>query len=254
MGTDSSTQTTRVEPPKWQLPYIQEGFQGAQNMYRGGGTPVVPFAQETEQALTGIADRARTGNAGVTAAQNLNTQTINGGFLGSNPYLDQTFNRAVMATQGQLASQFAGSGRNIDQSQFLRGQQLNDLATGIYGGAYDAERNRQQQAVTMAPGLAGQDYYDLGQLANVGAAREGLAQEQANQPGTALDQYLGRVTGNVGQTSYTPMYRNTGAAALGGGMLGAQLGAGLGNSFGGNQNMWGGLGGLFGAGLGYWGG
>lgn len=246
MSTDSGSTTTRVEPPKWQLPYIQEGFQGAQNIYQQGGSGVVPFSQETESALQGTAARAQQGNAGVRAAQDVNTQTINGGFLGSNPYLDQTFNRAALQTQNQLASQFAGSGRNLDASMGLRSQQLNDLATGIYGGAYDSERNRQQQAISMAGGLANQDYVDLGQLASVGAQREGLAQEQANAPGLNLDQYLGRVTGSVGQTSYAPSTRNRTAGAIGGAMLGSQLGG----SYGG----WGqAAGGLLGGYLGGWG-
>jgi len=247
MSTGGGGATQSVGPPKWQLPYIKEGMQGAQDIYRAGGSGVVPFSQETEQALTGITNRATQGNAGSLAAQNVNTQTINGGFLGSNPYLDQTFNRAALATQNQLASQFAGSGRNIGASEGLRSQQLNDLATGIYGGAYDSERNRQQQAIGMANNLANQDYVDLGQLANVGATREGLAQEQAEAPGLNLDQYLGRVTGSVGQSSYMP--RNRGAGALGGAMLGSQLGG----SMSGGSN-WGQLGGgLLGGYLGGWG-
>jgi membrane carboxypeptidase/penicillin-binding protein len=123
---------------------------------------------------------------------------------------------------------------------------LNDLATGIYGGAYDSERNRMQQAMQMAPGLANQDYVDLGQLSAVGSQREGLAREQAEAPGLALDQYLGRVTGSVGSTSYQPSQRNRAAGAIGGAMLGSQMG----EQYGG----WGQLGGgLLGGIMGGWG-
>lgn len=246
MGGSSGGSTSTVGPPSWQLPYIKEGMAGAQSIYRGGGTPVVPFSQETETALTNTAARAQNGSPLVGDAQSLARNTINGGFLGSNPYLDQTFERAALQTQNQLASQFAGAGRNVDQSQGLRAQQLNDLATGIYGGAYDSERNRQQQALGMAAGLANQDYVDLGQLASVGAQREGLAREQAEAPGLALDQYLGRVTGSVGQSSYQPRNRATGA--IGGAMLGSQVADQMG--YGG----WGQLGGgLLGGYLGGWG-
>jgi hypothetical protein len=244
MGGSSGGATTTQGPPKWQLPYIQQGFQGAQQQYQNGGTTVVPFSNETESALQGTAARAQGGSPGVQAAQNVNTQTINGGFLGSNPWLDQTFNRAALATENQLASQFAGHGRNVQASEGLRSQQLNDLATGIYGGAYDSERNRQQQAISQAPGLANQDYVDLGQLANVGGQREALAQQQANQPGQALDQYLGRVTGSVGQSSYQPYNRAGGA--IGGAMLGSQIAGQMGYG-GGWQNLLGaGIGGLAG--------
>jgi hypothetical protein len=205
----------------------------------------VPFSTETESALTGTAARAQGGSPLVQGAQDYTQGVINGNYLNANPHLDATFNRAALATQNQLASQFAGAGRNVDASQQLRSQELNDLATGIYGGAYDSERNRQQQAASMATGLANQDYVDLGQLAAVGAQREGLAREQAEQPGTALDQYLGRVTGQVGQTSYQP--RNTAAGAVGGAMMGSQIG----QQYGGG---WGQLGGaLLGGYLGGWG-
>jgi hypothetical protein len=248
-GGGGGGSTTTSGPPSWQLPYIKEGMAGAQTQYNAGGIPVVPFSQETEDALSATATRARAGNPGVTAAQNVNTQTINGGFLGSNPYLDATFNRAALQTQNQLASQFAGSGRNIDASMGLRSQQLNDLATGIYGGAYDAERNRQQQAIGAASGLANQDYTDLGQLAGVGAQREGLAQDIANQPSQALDQYLSRVTGGGGTSTYTPSNRNRFAGAIGGGMLGSQIGGQVSGG-----STWGqGLGALLGAYGGGWG-
>ena len=246
MGGSSGGSSQQVGPPKWQLPYIQQGYQGAQQLYQNGGTPVIPFSQETESALSRTTDRATNGSPLVQGAQAQALNTINGGFLGSNPYLDQTFNRAALATQNQLASQFAGAGRNVGASEQLRSQQLNDLATGIYGGAYDAERNRQQQAIGMASGLANQDYVDLGQLASVGAQREGLAREQAEAPGLALDQYLGRVTGNVGQSSYQP--RNRASGAIGGAMLGSQFGSQMGWGTAGQIG-----GGLLGGYLGGWG-
>jgi hypothetical protein len=245
MSGGGSGGTSSVGPPKWQQNYIQQGYGAAADMYNHGGTPVAPQSADTQAALTGTAARATNGSPLVGDAQKYTQGVINGNYLNSNPYLDQTFNRAAMATQGQLASQFAGSGRNIDQSQFLRGQELNDLATGIYGGAYDSERNRQQQAASMATGLANQDYVDLGQLAAVGAQRDTYAQDQANQPGVNLDQYLGRVTGQVGQTSYQP--RNTGAGAVGGAMLGNQIGQQYGGQYGG---LWGSI---LGAGIGGWG-
>lgn len=242
-GGGSSTTTTG--PPKYLQPYINQGLQGTQQQYQGGGTPVVPLSNETETALQGTAARARAGSDITRGANSLATQTLNGGFLGSNPYLDQTFNRAALQTQNQLASQFAGAGRNIGASEGLRSQQLNDLATGIYGGAYDAERNRQQQVLGMSGQLANQDYADMGQLAQVGATREGFAQEQANAPGAALDQYLARVNGNMGSTTITPQNRNRGAGALGGAMLGSQLAGSMG--YGGwGQAAGAGLGGLVG--------
>lgn len=246
-GGNGGTQT--VQPPKYQLPYLQRGLREAGSIYdqERGGNNVAPLAGETNESLNLAAARARGGSHVVDAAQNLTAKTLQGGFMGANPYLDQAFDRAALQTQNQLASQFGGSGRNIAASQGLRSQQLNDLATGIYGGAYDAERNRMQDAIGAAVPLANQDFVDIGQLGNVGAAREGYAQEQLDAPGIALDRFLGRVAGNMGQTSYASNTRNRAAGAIGGGLLGAQVGGQYGGG-------WGQLaGGLLGGYLGGWG-
>lgn len=222
-GGGSNNQTTRVEPPAWQLPYLQFGAGQAQDLYNRGGNQVVPFSQETETALGNITARATAGTPINNSMQTLATNTLNGGFLGSNPYLDATFDKAALATQNQLASQFAGSGRNVDQSQGLRAQQLNDLATGIYGGAYENERNRQQQTLGMAPALDQASYSGLDRLLGVGAQREGLAQEMNAREGQNLDEFLQRISGNYGQTNIATGSRNRGAGALGGAMLGSQF-------------------------------
>jgi hypothetical protein len=221
-GGGGGNQTTRVEPPSYQLPYLQAGLGQASQLYNQGRS-VVPFAPQTEAAIQGTTQRALQGSPVTSAAQNYATQSLNGGFLGSNPYLDATFQRAALGTQNQLASEFARSGRNIGASEGLRSQQLNDLATGIYGGDYQQERNRQQGVLGQAGALANQDYIDLAQLGGAGAQVEGLAQQYADAPGQNLDQFLGRVSGGMGQTSTTDMSRNRVGGALGGGLLGGLL-------------------------------
>lgn len=226
-GGGGGNQTTRVEPPKYQLPFLERGLGYAQNLYNGqqNGNTVAPFSPETQQGLSGITNRANAGSPITEAADDLAAKTLQGGFLGSNPYLDQTFNRAALQTQNQLASQFAGSGRNVDQSEGLRSQQLNDLATGIYGGAYDAERNRQQQTLGMSPQLANAGYADFDRLLGVGAQRENLNQQQLDAPGQNLDSFLNRVSGQMGQTNIATGSRNRVAGAIGGGMMGSQMGS-----------------------------
>lgn len=222
-STSGGNQTTRTEPPKWQQPYLERGLGYAQDAYsRAGSIPnVAPLSNESTQALDHISSRAGY-NPITNAQQDLATKTMQGGFLGSNPYLDQTFNQAALATQNQLASQFAGSGRNVDASMGLRSQQLNDLATGIYGGAYNDERNRQNQVLGMSPQLQQGAYADYDRLAGVGASREGYQQELLDAPGNALDQYMNRVSGNMGSTTITPQSRNRASGALGGAMMGGQ--------------------------------
>lgn len=222
-GGGGGNQVTKIEPPSYQLPHLQYGVNQAQQLYNRGAS-VVPFAPQTEAAIAGTTQRALQGSPVTNAAQNYATRSLQGGFLGSNPYLDATFNKAALATQNQLASQFGAAGRGQAGAEGLRSQQLNDLATGIYGGDYQQERNRMQGVLGQAGALANQDYIDLAQLGGAGAQVEGLAQQYADAPGTALDQYLGRISGNMGQTQTTKTPRNPVAGAAGGALAGSFLG------------------------------
>lgn len=225
-GSQRTTQTT--EPPAFIQPYLQYGAQQAQGQYQGGGTPVVPFAPQTEEALALQEARARSGSPVSRAASGYTADVLSGKYLGGNPRADAMFNKAALATQNQLASQFAGSGRDIVASAPARADQLNDLSNQFYYQNYNDERQRQQGLVPYAGQVANQDYADIGQLGSVGGAVEGLAQQYANAPSTSLDQYLQRVTGAYpGGTTTTrqPTYSNP-AAGLLGGLLGSGGGGG----------------------------
>jgi hypothetical protein len=239
MSGSSSSGVTRVEPPSYQLPYLQSGLGAAQGLYDRGpiqpytGNTVAAFAPQQEQAFNMIENRATNGDPTLQAANSYVQNSLNGGFMGSNPYLDQTFNRAALQTQGQLASEFARGGRNIQASQGLRSQQLNDLAGQIYGGQYNNDRQLQQGALAYAQPLGNQAYTDAAQLGGVGGQVQGLAnqigQQRANiynqqqaAPGQALDQYLARVRGQDYGSTQSTTQKNPGN------LLGTLLGGGLG--------------------------
>lgn len=229
MSTRSSPQTTTTtsEPPKYLQPYLQRGAQDASTMYSNGGAPLVGFDPAQIQAQELAIQRATGGSPVNNAAQDYATKTLQGGFMGKNPWLDQTFNRAAGAVTNQMQSHFGLAGRNprgVDAAGYA-GEQYNDLAAQIYGGDYQAERGRQQQLVPFAGQVAQQDYNDIGMLANVGAERQGMAQAHADQPGMNLDAYLARLQGIPGGTvtQQTPMERNILGGMLGGGMLGGSL-------------------------------
>lgn len=242
-SSQSGNQVTKTEPPSYQLPYLQEGLGYARGLFaeggpeQYGGNTVVPFAPQTEQALNGIQQRATNGSPLTQAGQGYAQDTLDGKYLDQgNPYLDATFNKAAQATQASLEGQYAGTGRNVAASLPQRTDMLTGLATQIYGGAYDAERNRQQGVLPYVNPLAESDYRDLSALQGVGAQVEDLSgrymQDNArrwdteqNRPGAALDSYLQRIGGNMGTTQSTPIYRNKTAGAVGGAMAGAQLGS-----------------------------
>ena len=86
-------------------------------------------------------------------AQGLVADTLNGNYLNNNPYLDSTFNRAADLTRTRLASEFVGQGRDIAASLPARSEELQTLSSNIYGGNYQAERDRQVNAVGQAQGI-----------------------------------------------------------------------------------------------------
>jgi hypothetical protein len=232
MGRTSSspqTTTTTSEPPRYLMPHLDMVLQDAQRAYTSSaGAPVTPFSGETEQALQMATQRARAGSPVNQAAQNYAQQTLSGGFMGSNPWLDSTFNKAAGSVTNQVQSNFGLSGRNprgIDAAGFAQ-EGYNDLAAQIYGGDYQAERSRQQQLVPYAGQLASQDYADIGQLANVGAQREALSREYDMQGNNNIDVYLSRLGGMPGSsvTQTIPMERNRLAGALGGASMGSMFG------------------------------
>ncbi len=75
--------------------------------------------------------------------------TILGKFLtpDSNPFLQGTFNRAADLTRNRLSSEFAGAGRNLGASLPARSNELQTLASNIFGGNFQAERDRQMQGI-----------------------------------------------------------------------------------------------------------
>lgn len=224
-----TTQTT--EPPAFIQPFLQDAAQQARGIYMSGGpqqyggNTVVPFSQQTEDAMRLTQQRAMNGSPVNAAAQNYTTRTLNSPVQsqfgtgtnpyatsvyqnGSNPYLDAKFNQAADQIQNRLQSGFAGSGRNIEAGRPVAKEEFSELATGIYGGAYESDAARRQQAALtaqgigaqgyeserdrmyndmqsqyarqaqaagMAPGLAATDYQDIAALGGVGTQVEDLA-------------------------------------------------------------------------------
>lgn len=87
---------------------------------------------------------------GANPVSNFMMPTANGSMLFSNPMLDATFNKAAEGVQNQVNAQFSGAGRyGSGAHQGTMTQGLNDLATQMYGNAFETERGRQMQAAGM---------------------------------------------------------------------------------------------------------
>ena len=164
------------------------------------------------------------------AAQQQQLNTIQGQFLGNNPFLNQAmagaasaatqrYNDAIQGTRSG-ASQAGRYGSNAMFEQESRAQQ--NLANSLAQQAgqlmyqnYGAERAAQQAAIANAPQMAASDYQDIQQLMNVGQAAEGYQPQaleadinrfefEENKPYTKLQSYLSAAYGApMGQVSTT---------------------------------------------------
>lgn len=208
------------------------------NLYAG----LNPFQQQGINELGAFDPNA------TNAATGYVSKVLGGDFLNSNPWLDQTFNQGADALQARMGSQFAMAGRDVGPQaggafKGATAQGLSDLATGIYGGNYQAERDRMGQAAGMAPGL---DRASMGgALARLQAGSLQQADQQAqlaeadraanfdyDSGWDELSKYLGVVSplSSGYGTQTQPYFRNPLMGALGGAVAGNSLvpgGAGM---------------------------
>lgn len=241
-GGQQKDVTSTTGPHKMFQPYINEILGGAQGLY-GGQDPTYsnlyaglnPFQMQGIEGLAGF-DPAATG-----AASGYVSKVLGGDFLNSNPWLDSAFNQGADALQARMGSQFAMAGRNVgaDAGGAFKGataQGLSDLASSIYGGNYQAERDRMGQAASMAPML---DRSAMsGPLAQLQAgsllqADEGARLAEQNREANfgydsgwdELSRYLGAVSSmSSGYGTQTqPYFRNPLQGMLGGAVLGNSL-------------------------------
>ena len=101
MSKSAGTQTTQTitEPWKVQSPYLEKGFERAEELFNAS-TPnyypnqtYVPFASETETALQLAKARALQGNPLLNKSQTYADNVMSGNFLNptTNPYLNNLF-------------------------------------------------------------------------------------------------------------------------------------------------------------------
>jgi hypothetical protein len=166
-------------PQSYLAPYLGTALGQAANLLQSGGPQyytgqqVASFNPTQQNTMKAIVNTGMKGNPALTAAQGFDQTLLQSGG-GSNPYLDQMYKQAAGATQNQLSGEFAGMGRNASASEPLRAEQLNNLATSMYGGQY---QNNIQNA--LAAGNQAQGLYDT-RLQGLQAA-QGVGQQVQNQ-------------------------------------------------------------------------
>lgn len=188
-GTQSNTIQTEEGIPDWLMPYVKpqlDQYASQMQNYQTDPYGIMPSAMKEFQ------------------------NTVSGMYLdpSTNKYLEDYFRLGSERIRSSLSPSFGhmqAFGQHSGYNEALsRG--LGDYAVGLYGGAYEKERDRQNQLTAAAPAFLGQ------------------STQQQFQP---FSQYLSSV-GSLGKSKETPYFTNPYSSILGGAMFGSQFGKAFG--------------------------
>ena len=257
-GGGGTNTVTRTELDPVMRPFVQYGLQEATRLYQApntlqyypGQTYVSP-SQQTQAALQAAQQRATVGNPLTPVAQQQALNTLQGGYLGGNPFFEGAFRAATQGAQTtyqdavqQALSNASRAGRYgsgamgtaLDRAGGVFANALANTAGTLAYQNYADERARQQAMIGAAPTLAGADYEDINKLLQLGQISEGY-QETAiadavnrfnfaqQAPYQRLQSFLSAAYGAPsGTTVSQPVYRNQFGNIAGGALAGAALG------------------------------
>jgi hypothetical protein len=257
-GGGGGTTVTRTELDPTMRPYVQYGLSEAQRLYQQPGmmqyypgqTYIGP-SQQTQAALQAAQQRAMTGNPLVPAAQQELLGTIQGQYLGGNPFFQGAFAPAAQAAErqyqssvNQALSNFSRAGRYgsgamtgaLNQAGGEFGRALSGTAGQLAYANYADERAKQMAALQAAPQMASADYGDINRLLQLGQMSEAYQESaladainrynfEQQAPYSRLQSFLSAAYGApTGVQQTTPVYRNQLGQAVGGALAGAGLG------------------------------
>jgi hypothetical protein len=181
-------------------------------------------------------------------AQDLMGQTLGGGFLNNNPYLNQAidqtlgdvtnqFNTTVaptMAAQSMKSGSFGNTGfQEMEQnSRNQLADRLGGISNNMRMGAYEAERGRQMGALQMSPNINMMGYQPAEYLQGIGSTMQQQGQNELNSwynqfqqaqewPFKTFDAMMAPFGRNIGsQTTQTGPAGNPASGMMGGAMMG----------------------------------
>lgn len=252
-----SNNSVNQSPWESQAPYLQSGYSRADTGFTQGlnkqfypHNTYTPFSTQTEQALGLQEQRALQGSPLLRQAQTNALGSLSGQL---NPALSGMIEQVGQKIAPRVGSAFSSAGR------YGSGLHANALASALTDAGVQLAYQDYGKAMSQAPQLAALDYFDIGQLANAGAVREGKHGEQIaenvnrwnfeqNKYDDALQRYMALVAGGSPGSTRTetmqgnPLMQSLGlglnAAGTYGNLFGAkgafpQTGQAIGNWFGG---------------------
>ncbi len=216
-GSKNQTTTTQVQIPSEVKPLLTNYFGRASSM--SNGSPNNAMMQSGSNDMWGQTQNAY---VGIDAARHGLLNTASGQYMDSNPYFDQTVNKAMgditrnyqnaiapgIDATAARAGAFGGSRWSQQQEEGQRqlGEALGNTANSMRAGNYQQERQNQMQAYGLLPSVssagmgAAQSLYGMGQqVQNEGANQLGIL-------GNAIN--IGMGGAGQSQTAPNPNYRD----------------------------------------------
>lgn len=188
-GSDSTNSITTQDIPEELKPlatrYTKDAIALSDTPYQAyGGQRNADLNAAQYKGLGLTMDRALEGSA-----TNDNAEAAINQFIGGqdNPYLDAAYQNASEQVGDSVNGNFSQAGRygsGAHTASLTKG--LGDVATNIYGGAYEADQGRRLQAAGMAPEFGNLAYQDASQLLGAGQT---LQDQDQNNADFAYQQY-----------------------------------------------------------------
>jgi len=219
-GGGGGTSTTQNTVDARFSPLIDYATQAAKGIQEQGFNPYsgqrYAGTNATQQAgLNMVTDRATNGDPTMNQATQTLQQTLAGG--NTNPYLDSMVQKAQGGVMGNMNALQTRSGSFGNSGIAEQGaKQMGDIATSMYGNAYNTDRANQMTALGMAPQYGDQAYKDAGQLMNAGQFTQDADQknkdfafnqfqDQQNTPYKQMAAYSGLLgaSGSTGASTTT---------------------------------------------------
>lgn len=190
---------------------VQQYWPGSYELANRAANQGYPASQQSQAMLRA---RGLAGTPGLQEANNLNTATLRGDYLNSNPFTQGAVQDAMGMAKSQINSQFSGNNFGSSAHQEWLGRGLMNASLPYLNQNYENERGRQYASMSQLPALQGLDYQNLQAL-----------QQADLMPFDFVNRYQSTLgSGGGGQsTTQTPYFTNPVNSAVGGALLGNQL-------------------------------
>jgi len=205
-GSEEHITTASTAPPGWVQPYLEGALGSAQNLYQNqplyqGG--LSPMAQQGFQGMYNTAQSPQL----IQPALGLAQQTMAGDFLGG----DALRSAARSELDDVIGGTLGGAERAGMSGSTGRDYALGRGVTAAMAPVYQRERQLQQQAMGMAPGLEASRYMPSQQMLSSAIQQQGLEERYYQEPWERLQRYTGLMMGPASmagtqQTNAQPIY------------------------------------------------